>query len=68
MKVYSSKDVLQVLFHDGWMIKNQRGSHIQLVHPVKPGKVTVPHPKKELDPKTVKSIFKQSALENEAEV
>ena len=64
LKVYSSKEILQVLFKDGWTIKNQRGSHIQLVHPIKLGKVTVPHPKKELDPKTVKSIFKQASLDN----
>jgi predicted RNA binding protein YcfA (HicA-like mRNA interferase family) len=51
---------LQILFRDGWTIKNQRGSHIQIIHPIKSGKVTIPHPKKELDPKTVKSIFKQA--------
>ena len=43
-------------------MKNQRGSHIQLIHPKKVGKVTVPHPRKELDPKTVKSIIKQARL------
>ena len=39
---------------------------MQLVHPIKVGKVTVPHPRKELDPNTVKSIFKQADL-NEKE-
>lgn len=63
LKIYSSKEILQILFNDGWAIKNQRGSHIQLIHPTKLGKVTVPHPKKELDPKTVKSIFKQASLD-----
>lgn len=63
MKVYSSKNILQILFEDGWTIKNQRGSHVQLIHSTKPGKVTVPHPKKELDPKTVKSIFKQASID-----
>ena len=48
---------------DGWVIKNQRGSHIQLVHPCKGGKVTVPHPRKELDPKTVKSICNQANIQ-----
>ena len=50
-------------FTYGWVIKNQRGSHIQLVHPCKGGKVTVPHPRKELDPKTVKSICNQANIE-----
>lgn len=64
MKVFSSKEILEILFEDGWCIKNQRGSHLQLIHPRKPGKVTVPHPKKELDPKTVRSIFKQAGIED----
>ena len=62
MTVYSSKDILQILYKDGWKIKNQRGSHIQLIHPNKAGKVTVPHPRKELDPKTVISILNQAGL------
>ncbi|HEX7715597.1 MAG TPA: type II toxin-antitoxin system HicA family toxin [Bacillota bacterium] len=64
MKIYSSQEILQILYKDGWTIKNQRGSHIQLIHPTKLGKVTVPHPKKELDLKTVKSIFKQANIDN----
>ncbi len=63
MKMYSSKEILQLLHYDGWLVKNQRGSHVQLIHPQKPGKVTVPHPRKELDPKTVRSIFKQAGIE-----
>ena len=60
--VYSSKEILQILHDDGWIIKNQRGSHLQLIHSTKVGRVTVPHPRKELDPNTVKSIFKQAGL------
>jgi predicted RNA binding protein YcfA (HicA-like mRNA interferase family) len=63
LKVFSSKEILQILLKYGWTVKAQRGSHVQLIHPKKPGKVTVPHPKKELDPKTVKSIFKQAELD-----
>ncbi|NLK69032.1 MAG: type II toxin-antitoxin system HicA family toxin [Clostridiaceae bacterium] len=63
MNIYSSREILRILHMDGWVIKNQRGSHIQLVHPCKGGKVTVPHPRKELDPKTVKSICNQANIE-----
>ncbi|ADG83320.1 type II toxin-antitoxin system HicA family toxin [Thermincola potens] len=63
MKSYSSKEILKILEKDGWIEKNQRGSHKQLIHPTKPGKVTVPHPKKDLDPKTLRSILKQAGLE-----
>jgi predicted RNA binding protein YcfA (HicA-like mRNA interferase family) len=62
MRIYSSKEILQILHEDGWIVKSQRGSHVQLIHPTKLGKVTVPHPRKELDPKTSKSIFKQAGL------
>lgn len=51
------RDVLKLLREDGWLLKNQEGSHRQYVHPVKPGKVTIAgHPSEELDPKT-KSLY-----------
>jgi predicted RNA binding protein YcfA (HicA-like mRNA interferase family) len=62
MKSYTSKELLKILNDDGWQIKNQVGSHIQLVHSIKPGKVTVPHPRKSLPPKLILSIFKQAEL------
>ncbi len=62
MTSYSSKDLLQILLKDGWTIKRQRGSHVQLEHPTKKGKVTVPHPNKDLPPKTVQTILKQANL------
>ncbi|MCK5758316.1 MAG: type II toxin-antitoxin system HicA family toxin [Clostridiales bacterium] len=62
MKPWSSRELLKVLHQDGWYIKRQRGSHLQLIHMVKIGKVTVPHPRKTLDPKTVKSIIKQAGI------
>ncbi len=38
------------------------GSHHQFKHPVKPGRVTVPHPRKDLSPNVVRSILKQARL------
>ncbi|HFL3251971.1 TPA: type II toxin-antitoxin system HicA family toxin [Clostridioides difficile] len=38
------------------------GDHHQFKHPIKKGKVTVPHPKKDLPIRTVKSIFKQAGI------
>ncbi|WP_375413903.1 type II toxin-antitoxin system HicA family toxin [uncultured Bradyrhizobium sp.] len=37
------------------------GSHPRYKHRIKP-KVTVPHPKRDLHPKTVRSIYRQAAL------
>jgi len=62
MKRYSSKEILKMLKADGWFEVNRVGSHIQLKHPSKPGRVTVPHPYKDLPIKTVKSIFKQAGI------
>jgi predicted RNA binding protein YcfA (HicA-like mRNA interferase family) len=33
---------------DGWFLVEIRGSHCQYKHPVKKGRVTVPHPKDDL--------------------
>jgi len=57
-----SKDVIKALLADGWYEVGVRGSHHYFKHPTKPGKVTVPHPKKELPPGTLKSIYKQAQL------
>lgn len=54
----------KILKNDGWTLKNIRGSHHHYVHPIKPGKVTVPFHSKsgDLKPKTVNSILKQAGL------
>jgi predicted RNA binding protein YcfA (HicA-like mRNA interferase family) len=62
VKSYTSTEILKLLKAGGWTVKHSAGSHIQLVHPTKPGKVTVPHPRKDLAPGTVRSIIKQSGL------
>ena len=62
MKSYSSREILQILKDDGWYIVRTRGDHHQLKHPTKVGTTTVQHPKKDLDPKVIRSIFKQAGL------
>ncbi|MGB9752083.1 MAG: toxin HicA [Roseiflexus castenholzii] len=37
-----------------------RGSHHHYKHPNKPGRVTIPHPKKDLPVGTLKSIYRQA--------
>lgn len=58
----SSREVLRRLKADGWYEVAQSGSHKQFKHPVKPGRVTVPFPKREIPIGTLKSIEKQSGL------
>jgi len=49
---------------DGWQLVKIVGSHHHYKHPKKSGKVTIPfhNQPKDLDPKTLKSIFKQAGL------
>ncbi|TAJ54077.1 MAG: addiction module toxin, HicA family [Brevundimonas sp.] len=54
--------ILSLLKADGWFEVAQKGSHIQLKHPTKPGRVTLPHPKRDLPLGTLKSIEQQSGL------
>ncbi|MBP8000557.1 MAG: type II toxin-antitoxin system HicA family toxin [Chloroflexi bacterium] len=56
----TSRDVITRLKKDGWELIHVRGSHHQFVHPAKPGRVTVPHPKRDLPMGTLRSIFKQA--------
>ncbi|ENW4881218.1 type II toxin-antitoxin system HicA family toxin, partial [Neisseria gonorrhoeae] len=55
-------DVIALLKQDGWYKVAQSGSHSQYKHPTKKGRVTVPHPKKDLPTGTVKNIYKQAGL------
>lgn len=58
-----SKTVIAALLRDGWIEQPRKAtSHRQFKHPVKPGRVTVSHPTKDLPPKTLRSIEKQSGL------
>lgn len=62
MKSYSSREVIQILRADGWYEVTCEGDHHQFKHPVKPGKVTVTHPVKDIPTRTLNSIGKQAGL------
>jgi predicted RNA binding protein YcfA (HicA-like mRNA interferase family) len=57
-----SRDVVKALEADGWTKVAQKGSHVQFKHPVKPGRVTVPYPRRDLPIGSLRSIEKQSGL------
>ena len=57
------RDILRMLGADGWYLVATRGSHRQLKHPRKLGRVTVPgKPSDDLAPGTLTSILKQAGL------
>jgi predicted RNA binding protein YcfA (HicA-like mRNA interferase family) len=57
-----SRDIIKKLQHDDWHVVNQVGSHKQLRHPTKKGRVTVPHPNRDIPIGTLKSIEKQAGI------
>jgi predicted RNA binding protein YcfA (HicA-like mRNA interferase family) len=56
-----------MLADDGWKIDRIRGSHRHLIHPTKPGTVTVSgHPSDDVHPKTLKTVLRQAGLEEDS--
>ncbi len=58
----NSRDVIKALQKGGWHEVNQVGSHKQFKHATKKGRVTVPHPKRDIPTGTLKSIEKQAGI------
>lgn len=58
----SSKEVIKKIEQEGWYLIKVVGSHHHFKHPTRKGKVTVPHPKKDLPRGTERSILKQAGL------
>jgi predicted RNA binding protein YcfA (HicA-like mRNA interferase family) len=56
------REVLKILRNDGWFVVEQRGSHLQMKHPVKSGKVSVPNHRGDIPKGTLHSIISQAGL------
>jgi predicted RNA binding protein YcfA (HicA-like mRNA interferase family) len=57
------REVLRLLAEDGWEVVTTRGSHRQLKHPTKRGRVTVAgKDSDDLHPKTAATILRQAGL------
>ena len=57
-----SRKLIRLLEKDGWQHVGTTGSHHHFKHPVKSGKITVPHPKRDLPTGTVRQIYRQAGL------
>ena len=55
-----SKRLIRMLQQDGWVHVATKGSHWQFSHPAKPGRVTIPHPNKDIPRPAVASIYRQA--------
>lgn len=58
----SSREMVKLVESHGWVYFEAKGDHHHFKHPDKTGKVTVPHPKKDLTTGTVLSILRQAGL------
>jgi predicted RNA binding protein YcfA (HicA-like mRNA interferase family) len=57
------REILAVLHKEGWIVDYTEGSHRQLRHPTKTGKVTVAgRPSVDIPKGTLNSILKQAGL------
>ena len=54
----------RILLKDGWYVVKQVGSHRYYKHPTKPGKVTIPIHRGDIDKGTVKSILTKPLRKN----
>ncbi len=57
-----SRDIIRALTAAGWQHVATKGSHHQFTHPTRAGRVTVPHPKRDIPTGTLRSIEKQAGL------
>ena len=57
-----SRTLIKRVEQDGWVLVRVNGSHHHYHHPIKPGIVTIIHPKKDLKKGTENSILKQAGL------
>ena len=56
------KELIRILRKDGWTEKEQKGSHLQLTHPTKKGKVTIPIHSGDIPKGTLAAIMRQTGL------
>lgn len=57
-----SRAIIKAIEDAGWFEVAQKGSHKQFKHPTRVGRVTVPHPRRDLPLGTLRSIAKQAGI------
>jgi predicted RNA binding protein YcfA (HicA-like mRNA interferase family) len=62
-RTVSSRQAIRAIEAAGWFLVRVTGDHYQFRHPTRRGKVTVPHPVKDLPIQVVVSIERQSGVD-----
>ena len=63
LPLLSGKQVIKILQKIGYYIRNQKGSHVHLRHPIRPP-LTIPN-HREVARGTLREIIKQAGLSND---
>lgn len=58
----NSREIIRAIEAGGWYHVATRGDHWQFKHLTKPGRVTVPHPKRDLPIGTLRSLETQAGM------
>ena len=58
----NSRAIIRAIEAAGWVHVATKGDHWQFKHATLPGRVTVPHPKRDIAIGTLRSIEKQSSV------
>ena len=58
----NSRELIREQKKNGWYEVNQVGSHKQFKHSTRKGRVTVPHPKRDIPIGTLKSVERQAGI------
>ncbi len=58
----NSREIIRAIQGAGWQHVATRGDHWQFKHPTRTGRVTVPHPQRDMPIGTLRSIEKQSGV------
>ena len=56
----NSRKLIRLVEKAGWTLIEVNGDHHHFRHPTIKGKVTIPHPNKDLPIGTVRSVYKQA--------
>ena len=56
----TSKEIIKRLIAEGWFLAGGKGDHEKFKHPLRPGRVVVPHPRKDVAIGTLLNINRQA--------
>lgn len=57
-----SRDLIREIEDAGWFFVGAEGSHHHFKHGTRKGKITIPHPRKDIHPKIIKEVRRKAGL------